>query len=120
MQCLASDNPSDNQPRKLGECHNILDLRGLARRRLPRPIFHYVDGAAEEEITARRNTSAFDGIQMIPRCLQDVAAVKTSTRLLGQDIEWPVFCGPTGASRFCHPEGELAVARACASTSTLY
>jgi L-lactate dehydrogenase (cytochrome) len=92
----------------------------LARRRLPRPIFHYVDGAAEDEITARRNTSAFDDIQIIPRCLQGVSIVKTSTRLLGQDVQWPIFCGPTGASRFCHPDGELAVARACASTGTLY
>jgi L-lactate dehydrogenase (cytochrome) len=108
------------QPRNLRECHSISDLRELARRRLPRPIFHYVDGAAEEEITARRNTSAFDEIAMMPRCLQDVSVVKTATRLLGQNIEWPVFCGPTGASRFCHPEGELAVARACASTRTLY
>jgi L-lactate dehydrogenase (cytochrome) len=79
-----------------------------------------VEGAAEDEITARRNTSAFDDIQLIPRCLQDVSFVKTSTRLLGQDIQWPIFCGPTGASRFCHPDGELAVARACASTGTLY
>jgi L-lactate dehydrogenase (cytochrome) len=120
MQYLARSSARENEPRNLRECHNISDLRDLARRRLPRPIFHYVDGAAEDEITLRRNTSAFDDIQIIPRCLQGVSVVKTSTRLLGQDIEWPVFCGPTGASRFCHPDGELAVARACASTRTLY
>jgi L-lactate dehydrogenase (cytochrome) len=120
MRRPAFDDVNGTLPRKLGDCHNISDLRGLARRRLPRPIFHYVDGAAEEEITARRNTSAFDDIQMIPRCLQDVSAVRTTTRVLGQDLEWPVFCGPTGASRFCHPDGELAVARACTSTRTLY
>ena len=120
MQYLARSSARGNEPRNLGECHNISDLRALARRRLPRPIFHYVEGAAEDEITARRNTSAFDDIQLIPRCLQDVSFVKTSTRLLGQDIQWPIFCGPTGASRFCHPDGELAVARACASTGTLY
>jgi L-lactate dehydrogenase (cytochrome) len=120
MQDLARSSAWGNEPRNLGECYSISDLRGLARRRLPRPIFHYLDGAAEDEMTARRNTSAFDDIQIIPRCLQDVSVVKTSTRLLGQDIEWPVFCGPTGASRFCHPDGELAVARACASARTLY
>jgi L-lactate dehydrogenase (cytochrome) len=120
MQNLAPSSAWGNQPRNLRECHNISDLRQLARRRLPRPIFHYVDGAAEDEFTLRRNTSVFDDFQIIPRCLQDVSVVKTATRLLGQDIEWPVFCGPTGASRFCHPDGELAVARACASTRTLY
>ena len=120
MENLPLGRAQRTQPRNLRECHSISDLRELARRRLPRPIFHYVDGAAEEEITARRNTSAFDEIAMMPRCLQDVSVVKTATRLLGQNIEWPVFCGPTGASRFCHPEGELAVARACASTRTLY
>jgi L-lactate dehydrogenase (cytochrome) len=120
VQYLAPDDARGNQPRNLGECHSISDLRELARRRLPRPIFHYVDGAAEDEITLRRNTGAFDDFQIVPRCLQDVSVVKTSTRLLGQDIEWPVFCGPTGASRFCHADGELAVARACASTRTLY
>jgi L-lactate dehydrogenase (cytochrome) len=120
MHYLAPDSARGNQPRNLDECHSIADLRALARRRLPCPIFHYVDGAAEDEITARRNTSAFNDIRIVPRCLQDVSLVKTSTRVLGEDIEWPVFCGPTGASRFCHPEGELAVARACASTRTLY
>jgi L-lactate dehydrogenase (cytochrome) len=87
---------------------------------LPDPVFHFLDGAAETETTARRNTQAFDDVQLVPRCLMDVASVKTATRILGQDIEWPVFCSPTGASRLFHPQGELAVARAAASTGTLY
>jgi len=108
------------KPKRLDDCHNIMDLRELARRRLPNPIFHYVDGAAESEITARRNVSAFDDKTLIPKCLVDVTTVTTSTRILGQAVEWPVFCAPTGASRFCHPDGELAVARAAASARTLY
>lgn len=107
-------------PKSLGDCYNIADLRALAHRRLPRPIFHYLDGAAEDEITAHRNTFAFDNLRIAPGCLRDVSTVKTATRVLGQDVEWPIFCGPTGASRFCHPEGELAVAKACADTGTLY
>jgi L-lactate dehydrogenase (cytochrome) len=107
-------------PRSLTDCHSILDLRELARRRLPPPIFHYLDGAAETEITARRNTAAFDDDRLIPKCLIDVGSVRTATRVLGQDLEWPVFCSPTGASRFYHPEGELAVARAAAKAGTLY
>jgi L-lactate dehydrogenase (cytochrome) len=106
--------------RTLSDCHSIQDLRTLAQRRLPGPVFHFLDGAAETETTARRNTTAFDEVQLIPRCLVDVASVSTSTRILGQAIEWPVFCSPTGASRIFHPEGELAVARASASSTTLY
>jgi len=97
-----------------------MDLRALAQRRLPSPIFHYLDGAAEDETTAGRNTSSFNEARLIPRCLVDVASVQTATRVLGQDIAWPVICSPTGASRFWHPDGELAVARATASTGTLY
>jgi L-lactate dehydrogenase (cytochrome) len=109
-----------SRPSELAHCHNIADVRELARRRLPGPIFHYLDGAAEDEVTARRNTDAFDQRLLIPRCLIDVTSVQTRTRILGQDIEWPVFCSPTGASRFYHADGELAVARAAASSGTFY
>ncbi len=108
------------KPRNLDDCYNILDLRTLAQRRLPRPIFDYLDGSAETEITAQRNISAFDEEKLIPKCLVDVTSVRTSTRILGQDMAWPVFCAPTGGSRFFHPDGELAVARAAAKSGTLY
>ncbi len=106
--------------RALNHCHSILDLRESARRRLPSPVFHFLEGGAETEWSARRNTVAFDEIQLVPRCLVDVATVQTSTRILGQVIDWPVFCSPTGASRLFHPEGELAVARAATGAGTLY
>lgn len=104
----------------LAKCHNIADLRALARRRLPDPVFHYLDGAAENEITARRNMQAFDDVRLVPSCLVDASAVDTSTRVLGQTIAWPVLCSPTGASRLFHPEGELAVARAAARAGAFY
>ncbi|HWM66087.1 MAG TPA: alpha-hydroxy acid oxidase [Steroidobacteraceae bacterium] len=107
-------------PNALDRCHSILQLRELARRRLPRSIFDYLDGAAETEVTARRNTNAFDCDQLIPKCLVNVSSVNTATEILGQRIEWPVFCSPTGASRLYHPEGELAVARAAAHAATYY
>jgi L-lactate dehydrogenase (cytochrome) len=107
-------------PRSLRDCHSVLDLRELARRRLPPPVFLYLDGAAETELTAHRNTAAFDDEKLIPRCLVDVSSVRTQTRVLGQQLEWPVFCSPTGASRFYHPDGEPAVARATAAAGTLY
>ena len=106
--------------RRLDDCHSILDLRDRARRRLPGPIFDFLDGGAETEATAQQNTRAFDREKLIPRCLVDVGSVKVATRILGQDIEWPVFCSPTGASRLFHPDGELAVARAAAEAGTLY
>lgn len=104
----------------MSSCHSILDLRERAQRRLPTPIFDFLDGGAETEITMRRNTDAFDDEKLIPRCLIDVASLNMSTQILGQNIAWPVFCGPTGTSRLFHPDGELAVARAAASAGTLY
>jgi L-lactate dehydrogenase (cytochrome) len=107
-------------PRRLADCHNLADLRALAKRRLPSPIFHYLEGGAEDETTLDRNLRAFDEIGLVPNALVDVASVDTATRVLEQDLGWPVFCSPTGASRFCHADGELAVARACAAMDTLY
>jgi len=101
-------------------CHSVSDLRDLARRRLPRPLFDFLDGGAEGEATLQRNGAAFDEQRILPRCLVDVSSVKTSTRILGQRIEWPLFCSATGASRLFHPDGELAVARAAAKCGTLY
>jgi L-lactate dehydrogenase (cytochrome) len=109
-----------NSLRTLSKCHTISDLRDYARRRLPGAIFDAMEGAAESESTAHRNTAAFDELKLIPRCLVDVASVDTSTRILGQDIQWPVFCSPTGASGLFHRQGELAVARAAAKAGTFY
>ncbi len=116
----STEPPVWKKPRRLSDCHNILDLRELARRRLPSSVFHFLDGGAETEMTARRNTAAFDDQRLLPKCLVDVASVNTSTRILGRDIEWPVFCSPTGGSRIFHADGELAVARAAAKAGTFY
>jgi L-lactate dehydrogenase (cytochrome) len=107
-------------PAHLQDCFSIFDLRELARRRLPAPIFHYMDGGAEDEATMQRNTSAFDAHRLVPRCLVDVSTVRTATRLLGQDLQWPLLCSPTGASRFYHAAGELAVARAAEQAGAFY
>lgn len=105
---------------RLAGCYNIADLRALSRTRIPGPIFEYLDGGAEDEFTLRRNTSAFDDVKLLPKCLVDVTSVQTSTRVLGQDIAWPVICSPSGSSRFYHYDGELAVARAAAKAGTIY
>jgi len=108
------------RPKGIGDCYNIEDLRELARRRLPAALFDYLDGGAETEFTARRNTQAFDEQRLIPRGLVDVRTVSTRVRILGQELAWPMMCSPTGGSRFYHPDGEFAVARATAATGTLY
>ena len=106
--------------RILRGCHSIKDLRLAAQRRLPSPIFHFLDGAAETEVTARRNMSAFDAHELIPRCLLDVSSIGTKITLLGQALEWPLICSPTGGSRLFHPDGEMAVARAASQAGVLY
>lgn len=109
-----------HRPTSLAECHNLADLRALAQRSLPRPVFDYMDGGAEDEITERQNTAAFDSDGLVPSCLVDVTNIDMKARVLGQTLDWPVFCTPTGATRIYHPEGELAVARAAARAGTLY
>ena len=74
----------------LDGCFNIGDLRKKAKRRLPAPIFHYIDGGADDEVTLRRNTSAFDDYELVPDYLVDVSKIDTRTKLLGLDLDWSV------------------------------
>lgn len=104
----------------LSRCHNIDDLRALARRRLPAPMFHYMDGGADDEQTLARNRRAFDDVRLAPRCLVDVSAIDTRTRVLGADVELPLMLAPTGMSRLFHRDGELAAARAAAAHGVYY
>jgi len=104
----------------LRACHNIMDVRDLAKRRLPHPIFEFLEGGSETEFTLRRNTAAFDDFQLIARCLVNVESIDTTARILGQSTALPLICSPTGASKVFHPEGELAVARAAARAGVLY
>jgi L-lactate dehydrogenase (cytochrome) len=100
--------------RRLERAANIADLRVMARNRLPRGIFDYIDGGAEDEITMRRNSSRFDAYGFSPRVLRDVSSVDTSTTFLGQRLSVPILFSPTGFTRIAHHEGELAVARVAA------
>jgi L-lactate dehydrogenase (cytochrome) len=105
---------------RLASCHNLADLRRLAAKRLPAPIFHYMDGGAEDEWSLRHNTDAFNQFELVPRYLVDVSKIDTSTTVLGQQIAWPLICAPTGLSRMFHDQGERAVARAAASAGIIY
>jgi L-lactate dehydrogenase (cytochrome) len=95
------------------------DVRAAARRRLPTMIFDFVDGAAGDEVTLRRNRSAFDDIRLAPRVLVDVSRPSLGVTVLGQDVDLPVLLSPTGMPALVHPDAELAAARAAARRGTL-
>jgi L-lactate dehydrogenase (cytochrome) len=110
----------DPVTRRLSRAADVEDLRRAARRRLPRGVFDYIDGAAEAELTAARNRSGFDRLEFRPRVLRDVGAVDPSTTLLGRHLPFPLVLAPTGFSRIADPQGELAVARAAARAGLPY
>jgi L-lactate dehydrogenase (cytochrome) len=98
--------------RTLACCHDIADLEAAARRRMPRGVFDYVAGGADEELTVERNLAAFRRWQFVPQNLRDVGDVDTAVHLLGQRVAMPLLFSPTGYTRMMHPAGECAVARA--------
>ncbi|MFV0245812.1 MAG: alpha-hydroxy acid oxidase [Qingshengfaniella sp.] len=104
----------------LTSCHNFQDFRRLAKRRLPAPIFHYIDGAADDEVTYRRNTKAFDDCDLVPNVLTGVETVDTSVEVMGQKLDMPLYCAPTALQRLFHHDGERAVARAASKHGTMF
>lgn len=106
--------------RTLTRSHTIDDLRRRARRRLPRAVFDYIDGGAEDEVALRRNRSGFDEWALVPRYLHDVGEIDLTTEVLGVRSTMPLALAPTGFTRMFHPDGELAVARAAARAGIPY
>ena len=104
----------------LSGCHSIADLRRAARRRLPRAVFDYMDGAAEDEVTLYRNQADFGRYELLPHFLVDVENIDLRTRVLGADLDVPYVLAPTGMSRLFHHTGERSVARAAEKARTLY
>ena len=104
----------------LSNCHSIADLRRAAKRRLPRAVFDYMDGAAEDEVTLYHNQADFGRYELVPRFLVDVKNVDLSTTVLGSAIDVPFVLAPTGMSRLFHHTGELAVAKAAQKAGTIY
>jgi len=105
---------------RIGKCNNLMDFRAIAKRRLPAPVFHYLDGGADDEVTLARNTQAFDDYELLPSQLSDVSAIDLQTTLFGKTVDWPVMISPTGASKLFHGDGEPAVARAAARYGMVY
>ena len=114
--------PVERDPvvRRLARAASVADLRTMARRRLPRGVFDYIDGGAGGERTLAANTAAYARTTFRPRVLRDVGAVDPSTTLLGRPVPFPLVLAPTGFTRIADPDGELAVARAAAAAGVPY
>ncbi len=106
--------------RRLEKCYNVDDFRLLAKDRLPGPIFHYIDGAADDEVTYRRNTSAFEDCDLVPNILNGTSEVDMSVTVMGQKLDMPIFCSPTALQRLFHPDGEHGVAQAAEKYGTMF
>ncbi|CAM3695947.1 alpha-hydroxy acid oxidase [Bordetella tumulicola] len=105
---------------RLKDCHNFHDFRALAKRRLPGPIFNYIDGAADDEVTLRRNAASFEQCDLVPNVLRGVRDVDLSVTVMGQKLALPVYCSPTALQRLFHHRGEHAVAEAASKFGTMF
>jgi len=105
---------------RLRDCHNFHDFRELARRRLPGPIFNYIDGGADDEATLRQNTASFERCDLVPNILGGVQSPDVSVTVMGQKLAMPVYCSPTALQRLFHHQGERAVAAAAAKFGTMF
>ncbi len=101
----------DATRRRLSACHDIADMRAAGRRLTPRPVFDYVDGGADEELSMAANVRAFRRWRFQPRALAEITAVDTATRVLDRDLPLPLVLAPTGYTRMMHPAGEIGAAR---------
>ena len=104
----------------INNCHNFKDFRNLAKSRLPSPIFHYIDGAADDEVTYRRNTEAYDKCDLVPNVLTGIEKVDMSTTVMGQKLDLPIYCAPTALQRLFHPDGEIGVGKAAEKFGTMF
>jgi isopentenyl diphosphate isomerase/L-lactate dehydrogenase-like FMN-dependent dehydrogenase len=105
---------------RISRCGTVDEVRAAARRALPRVIFDFIDGAAGDEVTSRRNREDFAALELVPRVLSDVSAVDLSTTVLGRPVALPVLGAPMGLLALVHPDGELALARALHRAGSVY
>ncbi len=110
----------DPVERRLRSAATVEDLRRIARRRLPRGVFDYIDGGSEDERTLAANSAGFAKLEFRPNVLRDVSCIDTSTTLLGKRIPLPMILAPTGYTRLTHSQGELSVARSAARAGLPY
>ncbi len=104
----------------LNDCHNVEDFKKLAKKKLPGPIFHYIDGGSDDEVTLKRNTESFNSCDLIPNVLSDVSSIDLSTKVFGQKIDFPLFLSPTAMHRLYYHRGESAAAKAAEKMGTMF
>nr|ADI16525.1 l-lactate dehydrogenase (fMn-dependent) and related alpha-hydroxy acid dehydrogenases [uncultured bacterium HF4000_009C18] len=104
----------------LKDCHNVEDFKKLAKKKLPAPIFHYIDGGSDDEVTLKRNTESFNDCDLVPNVLSDVSNIDLSTTVFGQKIDFPLFLSPTAMHRLYHHHGESAAAKAAEKMGTMF
>ena len=102
----------------LKDCYNFNDFRYLAKKKLPSPIFHYIDGGADDETTLKRNTEAFNQCDLVPNILASVGKPDLSTTIFGKKIDMPIFLSPCAMQRLYHYDGDKASARAAEKFGT--
>ncbi len=104
----------------ISDCNNVDDMRSLAKKKLPKPVFHYIDGGADDEVTYKNNTTAFNNYELIPNVLKNVSNINTKVNVLGVNINIPFFCSPTALQKLFHYNGEMAVAKAAEKENTMF
>ena len=104
----------------LNDCYNFNDFRKLAKKKLPAPIFHYIDGGSDDEVTLNRNTNAFNDCDLVPNILASVGEPDLSTTVFGKKIDMPLFLSPCAMQSLYTPEGDKASARAAEKHGTMY
>ena len=104
----------------INDCYNFEDFRKLAKKKLPSPIFNYIDGGADDEITLKRNSEAFEDCDLVPNILNNVGEPDLSTTIFGKKIDMPIFLSPTAMQRLYHYDGDKASARAAEKFGTFY
>ncbi len=105
---------------ELLKCNNINDFRILAKKKLPFPIFHYIDGGADDEVTLKRNTQSFENCDLVPNVLRGVESIDLSIKIFGKKIDLPFFLSPTALQRLFHHKGEMAVGEAAERFNTFF
>ena len=104
----------------LKKCYNFEDFRILAKKKLPAPIFHYIDGGSDDESTLKRNTESFNDCDLVPNILASVGKPDLSTNIFGRKIDMPIFLSPCAMQRLYHHDGDKASAKAASKFGTFY
>ncbi|MEQ9450399.1 MAG: alpha-hydroxy acid oxidase [Pseudomonadales bacterium] len=113
-------NNRESSINSLNECVTIEDLRYLAKKRIPRMVFDFIDGGSEDEVTLRDNMDSFRNIKMIPRVLRDVGSRDQTVSIFGEKVRTPIIFSPTGLPGIIHPEAEIMAASVAGELGTIF